>query len=55
MFGYHPSFKTSGFGTEIIKTKNQEITLNDILNVGDAAYKVLNTNEIILVKMMLIT
>jgi galactose mutarotase-like enzyme len=50
MLGYHPAFKLSGFGTEIIKTSEKEITLNDILNVGSAAYKVLNTNEITLVK-----
>ncbi len=50
MLGYHPSFKLSGYGTEIIKTKEKDITLNDVLNVGSAAYKVLNTNEIILVK-----
>jgi len=50
MFGYHPSFKLLGSGTEIIKTKEKEITLNDILNVGSAAYKVLNSDEIILIK-----
>ena len=50
MLGYHPSFKLSGSGTEIIKIQEKEITLNDILNVGSAAYKVLNTNEITLIK-----
>ena len=50
MFGYHPSFKLSGLGTEIIKTKEEEITLNSILNVGSAAYKVLNIDEVILIK-----
>ncbi|MBE7659491.1 aldose 1-epimerase [Tenacibaculum finnmarkense] len=50
MFGYHPSFKLSGFADEIIKTKNKEISISEILNVGSAAYKVLNTNEINLIK-----
>ncbi|WP_233899967.1 aldose epimerase family protein [Tenacibaculum piscium] len=50
MFGYHPSFKLSGVADEIIKSKEKEITLDSVLNVGSAAYKVLNTNEIILVK-----
>ncbi len=50
MFGYHPSFKLSSLGTEIIKTKEKEITLNSILNVGSAAYKVLNIDEVILIK-----
>lgn len=50
MLGYHPSFKLTGFDTEIIKTADKEITLKDILNVGSAAYKVLNTDEIILIK-----
>ncbi len=50
MFGYHPSFKLAGFGTEIIKTIDIEISLSEILNVGSAAYKVLNTNEINLIK-----
>ncbi|WBX73683.1 aldose 1-epimerase [Tenacibaculum pacificus] len=50
MLGYHPSFKLAGFGTEIIKTKDKEISLSEILNVGSAAYKVLNTNEINLIK-----
>lgn len=50
MFGYHPSFKLSGFGTEIIKTVEKEIGLKEILSVGSAAYKILNTDEVILVK-----
>ncbi|WP_299119406.1 aldose 1-epimerase [uncultured Tenacibaculum sp.] len=50
MIGYHPSFKLSGSGNEIIKTKEEEISLKTILDVGSAAYKVLNTNEIFLVK-----
>ncbi|WP_299156292.1 aldose 1-epimerase [uncultured Tenacibaculum sp.] len=50
MLGYHPSFKLSGSGNELIKTKEKEITLNDIFQVGSAAYKVLNTNEISLIK-----
>lgn len=50
MLGYHPSFKLSGSGKELIKTKEKEITLNDILQVGSAAYKVINTNEISLIK-----
>ncbi|WP_418649286.1 aldose 1-epimerase [Tenacibaculum aestuariivivum] len=50
MLVYHPSFKLSGFADEIIKTKNKEISLSEILNVGSTAYKVLNTNEINLIK-----
>lgn len=50
MLGYHPAFKLSGNKTEICKTRNQEVTLQRIMDGGSTAYPVLNTQEIKLIK-----
>jgi hypothetical protein len=50
MLGYHPAFKLSGNKTEICKTRNQEVTLQRIMDGGSTAYPVLNTQEITLLK-----
>lgn len=50
MLGYHPAFKLNGDKKEIVKTKNTEITIDDILNVGASAFPVLNTQSIHLLR-----
>ena len=50
MLGYHPAFKLSGLNSESCKLKTQEIKLQSILDSGSFAYRVLNTDEITLVK-----
>lgn len=50
MLGYHPAFKLSGENTEFVQTGQKQITLQDILDVGDVALPLLNTNTIILIK-----
>ena len=50
MLGYHPAFRLSGHNTEKILAKGQEIKLQDILDVGAIALKVLDTSEIKLLK-----
>ena len=47
MLGYHPAFKLHS-NHPIIKTKNQEITLNEVLAVGSRALEVANHDEITL-------
>ncbi len=50
MLGYHPAFKLSGDKTEICKSKNQEVSLQKIMDGGSTAYPVLNNQEITLIK-----
>ncbi|MGI9532532.1 aldose 1-epimerase [Lutimonas sp.] len=50
MLGYHPAFKLSGNNTESLLVKGSGISLQDVLDVGSIAYKVLNTDEIVLNK-----
>ncbi len=50
MLGYHPAFKLSGENIELVQTTQKQITLQDILDVGDLALPFLYTNEINLVK-----
>lgn len=50
MLGYHPAFKLSGNSSEICKSKNQEISLQKIMDGGSTAYPILNTQEIKLIK-----
>ena len=50
MLGYHPAFKLSGNNDEIFKFKEEQLTLQDILDVGSIAYPALGTHEITLVK-----
>lgn len=50
MLGYHPAFKLSGKNTEHLAVNNTKIKLQDVLDVGSIAYKVLGTNSIILKK-----
>ena len=50
MLGYHPAFKLSGNNDEIIKFKEQQLNLQDILDVGSIAYPALGADEITLVK-----
>lgn len=48
MLGYHPAFKLDGDKTEIISSKNEDITIQKIMNQGSIALPVLNTSEIFL-------
>ena len=50
MLGYHPAFKLSGKNTEHLAVNNTDIKLQDVLDVGSIAYKVLGANNIILNK-----
>lgn len=50
MLGYHPAFKLSGNYGEICKIRNQEISLQKIMDGGSIAFPVLNTQEIKLIK-----
>ncbi len=50
MLGYHPAFKLSGENTELIKANHRDIKLQDVLDVGSIAYKVLGVSEISLIK-----
>jgi len=50
MLGYHPAFKLSGNNTEILKVKEKQIRLQEILDVGSIAYPALNAGQITLFK-----
>jgi len=50
MLGYHPAFKLSGNIIELVQTNTKQITLQDILDVGDLALSILNTDTVKLVK-----
>ena len=50
MFGYHPAFKLSGNFDEIIKLKNQNISIENVIQKGGAAYPFFDVNEITLTK-----
>jgi len=50
MLGYHPAFKLSGANTEHVAIKGIDIKLQDVLDVGSMAYKVLDADAIVLNK-----
>ena len=50
MLGYHPAFNLSGDASEVIQTNGKNITIHQILEVGDVALPVLHTSEIRLQK-----
>lgn len=50
MLGYHPAFKLSGEKNEICKTRNNEISIQKIMDGGSIAFPVLNAQEIKLIK-----
>ena len=50
MLGYHPAFKLSGDRSELIKTTQKSLTVQDIMDVGSIALPVVNRNRIELVK-----
>jgi len=50
MLGYHPAFKLSGESTEFVHTAQKQITLQDILDVGDVALPLLNSSNVSLIK-----
>jgi galactose mutarotase-like enzyme len=50
MLGYHPAFKLSGKGDEIINIKKQKITLDQVLEKGGAAYPFFDVNKLTLIK-----
>ncbi len=50
MLGYHPAFKLSGDNVELVHTTEKQVTLQDILKVGDLALPFLDTSRITLVK-----
>ncbi len=50
MLGYHPAFKLSGANTEHLSVKGMDIRLQDVLDVGSIAYKVLDAHDIVLNK-----
>jgi len=50
MLGYHPAFRLSGQNNEKLVTNDQEIKLQDVLDVGAIAYKVLDSAQIELIK-----
>lgn len=50
MFGYHPAFKLSGKKDEICVVKNQNITIQKVIDKGGPSYPFYDVNEIILVK-----
>jgi len=50
MLGYHPAFKLSGNKTEIIRSKNSDISIPKIMDQGSIALAELNTSEITLLK-----
>lgn len=49
MLGYHPAFMLQGNLDEIIKSNNQEVTIPTIINGGNTAYPILNSDEIKLI------
>ena len=50
MLGYHPAFMLNGNLDEIISVEKHEISMSKIMEGGDTAYPILNTNEIKLIK-----
>ncbi|MDN3643935.1 aldose 1-epimerase [Lutimonas halocynthiae] len=50
MLGYHPAFRLSGHNTEKIMANDKEIKLQDVLDAGAIAFKVLDSSEIKLIK-----
>lgn len=48
MLGYHPAFLLSDTGAEILKTATKKITIKDVMEVGNNAFPVLNTDRITL-------
>ena len=48
MLGYHPAFLLSNTAKEIIISKNNEVTLEDIYKVGHNAYPLLDCDTLIL-------
>ena len=49
MLGYHPAFLLSDTGEETLISKQQKITLKDVLNAGANAFPVLESDEILLI------
>lgn len=49
MLGYHPAFALKGDMAETIKFKDRVIGLHEVMDVGDIAFPVLNTEKIELV------
>lgn len=50
MLGYHPAFRLSGTSNETLSVHDSIITLQEVLDVGSIAYKVLDSDEILLNK-----
>lgn len=50
MLGYHPAFLLNGKLDEIITSKNQHISIPEIMKGGDTAYPILNSDEVLLTK-----
>jgi hypothetical protein len=50
MLGYHPAFKLSGKGDEIIKIQSQKITIDDVLKKGGSAYPFFDVDKLTLIK-----
>jgi len=50
MFGFHPTFKLSGKNNEIIKVKDQNITIAEVMEKGGAAYPFFDVNQVSLIK-----
>ena len=49
MLGYHPAFLLSDTGEETLISKQQKITLKDVLHAGANAFPVLESDEILLI------
>lgn len=49
MLGYHPAFMLEGNKKEIIKTTSKEISIDQIMEVGDSAFPLLNTSTLSLI------
>lgn len=50
MLGYHPAFMLQGNLDEIVTTKKEKISIPSIINGGNTAYPILNTDEVKLIK-----
>lgn len=50
MLGYHPAFMLNGNLNEIITSKNQQISIPEIMKGGDTAFPIINSEEITLTK-----
>ena len=49
MLGYHPAFILNGNKKEIVKIGAKKISIDEIMEVGDAAFPILNTSTLTLV------